>query len=288
MGTSCLGTRFEIGELIASGGMARVHQARDRQTGARVAVKLVDANNGEATARFWHEARFLSLIRHRNVIRYVDHGRLASLGLALVTEWLDGETLGRLARGDLEPAEAVAIVRQAAAGIAQAHARHVVHCDLKPSNLFLVDGSPDQVKVLDFGIARRADDARATPIAGTPGYMAPEQWLGSPVDARADVYALGCILFRCLAGRVPFPGSVPAQILYRVMIEGTPRLSAMRRDLPPELYDLVSGMLARDPANRPASAATVGTCLARLGLPGAPARLAKGTLVVHRSLVTGD
>jgi serine/threonine protein kinase len=289
-----LDARFAMGERIASGGMADVYEALDRRTGRRVAAKVVEAQDAEQTRSFWREARILAQIRHPNVVEYVGHGRLASGRLVLVTEWLEGETLEqRLARGELDATEAVALVHRAAVGLAQAHARRVVHCDLKPSNLFLVGRSPSRVKVLDFGIARLADH-RSVARAGTPGYMAPEQWLGSGVDARTDVYALGCILFRCLTGRAPFPGSLPAQILYRMMIEGTPNLGAVRRDLPRGLCDLVNGMLARDPAARPTSAAVVGSHLSQWGrrvragtlqparAPAAPVRLAAGTLPSRR------
>src|SRR5688572_4524575 len=126
-------------------------------------------------------------------------------------EWVEGETLSeRLARGPLAPREAVTVIRRVAEAVAQAHARGVVHRDLKPSNLVLPGGEVERVKVLDFGIALSTRELRAATgaVLGTPGYVAPEQARGAAaVDARADVFALGCVLYECLSGRPAFSAS---------------------------------------------------------------------------------
>jgi serine/threonine protein kinase len=157
--------RFEVERLAGSGGMGTVYRARDRQgAGESVALKVL-SGAGDDAERFAREARVLAELRHPAVVRYVAHGVLADGQPWLAMEWLDGETLAdRLARAPLGVAESLAILRRSAAGLAVAHARGIVHRDVKPSNLFLVDGEPAQLKLLDFGIARWAIAARA-PLA---------------------------------------------------------------------------------------------------------------------------
>jgi hypothetical protein len=177
-------------------------------------------------------------------------------------EWLEGEDLGaRLARCPLTVGESLRLVTQVAAALAVAHARQVVHRDLKPSNLFLVGGDIDRVKVLDFGVARlmRGSDLTSTgDILGTPEYMSPEQARGEKsIDARADVFALGSVLFRCVCGRPPFFGKSPVAALTRLLLEEAPSLRQLRPEQPAELDDLVLRMLAKDPAQRPGDARAV-------------------------------
>ena len=153
--------RFELEELAESGGMGSVYRARDRLTGNRVAVKLLAKANQRWAERFRREALALAELAHPAIVRYVAHG-VCDGAPWLAMEWLAGEDLSaRLARLPLTAAESLALCSRAAHGLAAAHALGVVHRDVKPANLLLVDGDPRQVKVLDFGIARRDDDTRA-------------------------------------------------------------------------------------------------------------------------------
>src|SRR3954468_1575246 len=185
-------------------------------------------------------------------------------------EWLDGETLkSRLQRGPLAASEAVALAARVAGALGAAHARGVVHRDLKPSNLFLPGGRVEQVKVFDFGIAQREGKTQLTQtgmMLGTPGYMAPEQARASgQIDARADVFALGCVLFHCLTGVPPFDGDTAAAILAKILFDAAPRVSELWPEVPKNLDALVAQMLAKDPALRPSNGANLAAALAALG-----------------------
>jgi tetratricopeptide (TPR) repeat protein len=186
-------------------------------------------------------------------------------------QMLEGEDLAeRLEHGGLPVAEGLAVIRRAATALAFAHKNGVVHRDVKPSNLFLVEGNLEQVKILDFGIARAEllthGLTQTGAFLGTVGYMAPEQAMGSrSVDARADVFSLGCVLFECLTGQRPFTGDHVVAILAKVLREEAPRLRELRADLPPTLDALLARMLAKDPAERPADAGAVVKELAALG-----------------------
>ncbi|WP_437721978.1 serine/threonine-protein kinase [Sorangium sp. So ce861] len=202
-----------------AGGMGEVWKALDQETGQPVAVKLLPGHReaGDA-ARFAREARILSALEHAHVVRYVAHGADDEGAPYLVMEWLEGEDLAaRLRRGPLGVNEGVALALRVADALSFAHARGVVHRDLKPSNLFLPGGRLETVQVLDFGIARAKMATRVTGtgmLLGTPGYMAPEQARGEPdIEARADVFSLGCVLFECLTGEPAFGGEHLAAIL---------------------------------------------------------------------------
>src|SRR5262249_28067975 len=162
----------------------------------------------------------LAELRHPGFVQYLAHGRSERGELYLAMEWLVGEDLAeRLAARELSLTESLQLVTQVAAALAAAHARRIVHPDLKPPKLLLADGKVDRVKVLDFGVARLLPLETITQtgmIVGTPRFMAPEQARGAKdVDARADVFALGCVLFRCLTGEHPFAGETPGEVLGR-------------------------------------------------------------------------
>jgi hypothetical protein len=257
-----IGERFVVETLAAEGGMGAVYRARDRHTDAFAAIKVLRVSDGRSLERFAREARILAELRHPGFVQYLVHGRTERGQLYLAMEWLPGEDLGaRLAVRELTLTESIQLVTKVAAALAVAHARHIVHRDLKPSNLFLVDHEIERVKVLDFGVARLAPLETITEtgmIVGTPRFMAPEQARGvKNVDERADVFALGCVLFRCLTGELPFTGETPAEVLGSVVNDEAVRLRALRPELPHELDDLVASMLAKAPADRPPDAAAV-------------------------------
>jgi serine/threonine protein kinase/tetratricopeptide (TPR) repeat protein len=243
--------------------MATVFRAVDRQTGRDVALKLLAASANDEGGRFAREARVLAELTHPGIVRYVAHGVTPDGLCYLAMEWLEGETLRqRLERKALTLSESVALVAALAGALAEAHARGVVHRDLKPSNVFLPGCDPTAAKLLDFGIAHLSRGTRAATrtgmMLGTPGYMAPEQARGDKgIDARADVFALGTILFECVAGRPTFLGEHPMALLAKILIEEPPRLRAVRPDAPRAIESLVARMLAKDPAARPADASAV-------------------------------
>jgi serine/threonine protein kinase/tetratricopeptide (TPR) repeat protein len=260
--------RFEVEGHAGSGGMGTVYRARDRASGEQIAVKIL-RSSVEAPERFARETRVLATLRHPHIVRYIADGRTAGGEHWLAMEWLEGEPLHhRLRRAPLSPAESIELVRRVAEALSAAHERGIVHRDIKPSNLMLPEGDLARVKILDFGVAR-ITDARSTRtgvMVGTPGYMAPEQAKGEAgVGPRVDVFALGCVLFECLTGRTAFVGDNVMAVLAKILLEETPRLSDVRRDLPGELEELVGRTLAKRPEDRFADAAQLAVALARLG-----------------------
>jgi tetratricopeptide (TPR) repeat protein len=251
--------RFEIVALADWGGMGAVYRVLDRETGREVALKLLfDATSEE---RFSREARVLADLRHPRIVEYVAHGRTERGPLYLAMEWLQGMDLRARLASPMTPRDAFTVVLGAAEALAVAHTRGVVHRDVNPRNIYLVGGDVRGVKVLDFGIARplRATFGMTMPgvYLGTPGYMAPEQARGNQeVDARADVFALGCVLYECLTGRPAFTADNLMALLGKVLFEDAPRLR-QRGAFPPALDDLVERMMAKDVARRPADAAAV-------------------------------
>ncbi|WP_437671589.1 serine/threonine-protein kinase [Sorangium sp. So ce131] len=263
-----LAGRFELERVAGSGGMGDVYCARDRQGGEQVALKLLRSADVQLVARFQREARLLAELRHPAIARHVAHGVAEQGQHYLAMEWLEGEDLAaRLARGPLGLDEGIALVHRVAEALSLVHARGVIHRDLKPANLFLQGGQLDQVKILDFGIAR---DAAATggltepgvPL-GTPAYMAPEQVRGElDVDARADVYALGCILFECLTGQPPFWAEHTFAVLVKVLFDDAPRPSALRAEVPEAIDRLTAWLMAKERDGRPEDAAAAARALA--------------------------
>jgi hypothetical protein len=262
--------RFEIEYRVQGGGMGEVFRARDRASGRPAAIKVIATSHDPRGARFAREVQLLSELSHPAIVGYVAHGVTAVGAPFLVMEWLDGEDLRcRLARQPLSIGESIELITRVAEALGAAHARGIVHRDLKPSNLFLLDGRIDQVKVLDFGIAHQEGMTQLTrtgTLIGTPGYMAPEQARGQEaIDARADVFALGCLLFECLTGSRPFEGDSAIAILGKLLFEEAPRVSALWPEVPEDLDALVGRMLARDPALRPSDGTDLAAALTALG-----------------------
>jgi hypothetical protein len=255
-----LAGRYEFLRELGRGGTAVVYLARERATGREVAVKLVEhaADDGYPAARIVREARLAAGLRHPNIVGTlaVEDGEAAT---ALVTEYVAGGTLRAALRaqaGGDAPwpyARVAAVLRDVAGALAHAHARRVVHRDVKPENIFLAE--PEGRALLgDFGIARRiGPDALPTlagGAAGTPSYMAPEQVAGLAEDERTDVYALGLVGWELLAGRRPWQGETLYGVLHKQQHEPLPDLAALRPDIPAYLLAAIDGATAKDPAGR--------------------------------------
>jgi tetratricopeptide (TPR) repeat protein len=264
--------RFEIVDLAGAGGAATVHRAIDRKSGETVALKRLRGQpDGEAMVRFAREAHLLAQLSHPGVVRYVAHGYVEG-DLYLAMEWLEGTTLlERLGKRSLTIAESVTLVHRVAEALGATHASGIVHRDIKPANIFLVHGDPTQVKLLDFGVAYLrfgwAELTQAGAVIGTPGYMAPEQARGDRAhDARADVFSLGCVLYRCLSGKPAFTGPDLVAILAKVLLEEPPPVRTLRPEVPGDLDALVARMLQKRPEDRPVDASAVAAAIASLGL----------------------
>jgi predicted Ser/Thr protein kinase len=265
---SVVDDRFELCANAGSGAMGVVFRARDRASGHDVALKILRPQLGELTERFAREAQILSALAHPAIVRYVAHGLAPTGESFLAMEWLEGETLtARFKRTPTLPMEdALRVAMQVADALYAAHQRGIVHRDVKPGNIVLEGRDLGRVRLLDFGIARLESASRELTMTGvmlgTPGYMAPEQARGQrDIDARADIFALGCLLYRSLVGRTPFVSDEAMSVLLKVVLQDAPRLASLRPDLPPALDALVARMLSRKRDDRPADG---GAALAEL------------------------
>ncbi len=270
-----IGNRFEIERVAGVGGMGIVYRAFDRVAQGPVALKVVrDAND---SSRFAREARVLSGLKHPRIVRYVDHGTTDGKQAYLAMEWLDGEDLAaRLGRSGLTVAESIELAVNVAEALGAAHAQGIVHRDVKPSNILLLGEGVDRLKLLDFGIARITDVnlTRTSTLVGTPGYMAPELARGElEVDARADTFALGCVLFECLTGAPAFSGENVMAVLAKILLDSPPRARSLQAAIPPELDDLVARMMSKQRDRRPNTLAEVAKELAALGKVGPSQRV---------------
>ncbi len=249
--------RFEVVEEAGAGGMGVVYRAVDRLTGETVALKMLEGREPAEAARFLREGAVLADLGHPAIVRYVAHGTLADGRCYLALEWLTGEDLrSRLRRGRMSVAEAVAVGRRVAEALGYAHRRGLVHRDVKPSNIFVVDGDVERVKLLDFGIVRllgpEAEVTGAGARVGTLAYMSPEQARGLPdADARVDVFALGAVLYQCLSGKKPFHADDAMALIGKILLADPEPLAEVCPDAPPALVDVVERMLAKDRARRP-------------------------------------
>ncbi len=243
---------------IARGGTAGVYLGEHSGSGERVAVKLLDpfhAGHADIVDRMFAERTVSMSVRHPNLLE-VMHADRNALGLPyLVMEYLDGENLGDLAeRGPVQIDAILAITTQIACALNALHAGGYIHCDVKADNVFILYqttlGGWPRVKVIDYGVARKiADSSGDTTIAGTPAYMSPEQWRGTPC-VQSDVYALGCLLYELVTGEHPFHGTLPQMMLGHCEAFA-PRPSNLRSDVPAELERLIMRAMAKDPGMRP-------------------------------------
>lgn len=271
--------RFEIEHVAGHGGMGTVYRARDRSADVTIALKLLNTREDDAydERRFSREVQLLADLQHPGVVTYITHGQTAEGERFIAMEWLDGEDLGRrLSRGPLGLRDALLLVQRVASTMGTIHHRGVIHRDLKPKNLFLLGGDLGRVKVLDFGIARRLVPegglTRTGALIGTPGYMAPEQVSGGKeLTAATDVFALGCILYECLAGEPAFVAEQLYALLVCILYEEPPPITSRRQDIPQSVAVLLQRMLAKDPSQRFANAEEVAAAIAQLGvLPETP------------------
>jgi WD40 repeat protein len=259
VGTELAGYRIE--SLLGCGGMSVVYLAEDLRLKRKVALKLLAAGLAEDDSfrdRFLHESKAAASIDHPNIVPIYEAGTSEDL-LFIAMRYVEGRDLKeRLQRGGLEPAEAIGILAQVASALDVAHARGLVHRDVKPSNLLLdagarPDGS-DHVYLADFGITKRvseetafADDGQ---LLGTIDYLAPEQIAGEEIDGRADVYSLGCVLYECLVGQPPFGRDSDLAVVFAHLEAEPPAPSKQRPDLPVALDAVIARALAKEPEQR--------------------------------------
>jgi len=283
---------YRILREIGRGGMGSVWLGEHVELGQRVAIKVLlpqVALDADQVQRFFNEARAAASVKHPGIVQVLDFGRTPAGAAYLAMELLEGETLrARLrARGALGADDAAMIARQVATTLGAAHEAGVVHRDLKPDNIMLVPdpevASGERPKVLDFGIAKLAEDrwdasvaTRTGSLLGTPHYMSPEQCRGTgEIDARADVYALGCILFELVCGRPPFVSQGLGEIVGMHQFVPAPSPRSVRADVPEWLEVVILRALAKDPARRYASMDDLARALEGGGVPAA--RLARAS-----------
>jgi tRNA A-37 threonylcarbamoyl transferase component Bud32/tetratricopeptide (TPR) repeat protein len=276
---AALADRYELDRELGHGGMAMVYLARDVKHQRRVAVKVMrpELVATLATDRFLREIHIAAELQHPLIVPLYDSGGGPDGLLWYVMPYIEGETLrARLMReGPLPLEDALAIARDAAEALAWAHAHGIVHRDIKPENMLL---SGDHTLIADFGLARAVTQAAggftsSGLVVGTPQYMSPEQGAGSgAVDARSDIYSLGCVLYEMLAGEPPFTGPTPQAVIARHVSERVPSLVVVRPAIPAALEDVVERSLAKTPADRFATARAFGDAIERAAQPGARLR----------------
>jgi predicted Ser/Thr protein kinase len=276
--------RYELEELVGSGGMSAVYRAHDRLLERKVALKILHQRYGEDAEyleRFRREARAVAQLAHPNIVTVIDRGEDEERQF-IVFEYIDGDDLKQLVErsGPLPVDQVVRLGLDVARALAFAHERGIVHRDVKPQNVLL--NGDGQAKVTDFGIARSLDVERGVTqtgtVLGTSNYIAPEQASGQPVDERSDVYSLGVVLFELLTGDVPFVGDNFVAVAMKHVNEPAPLVLERRPDAPPRLGQLIDAMLAKDHRDRP----PMDTVVAELEALREPTTDAQATAVVRR------
>jgi eukaryotic-like serine/threonine-protein kinase len=251
-----LSERYELEELVGSGGMSSVYRAHDRVLDRKVALKVLHQrliDEEEYVERFRREARMVAGLLHQNIVTVIDRGDDDGNPF-IVFEFVDGENLKQLVdrEGPLPVEQAVELAMQVARGLAFAHANGYVHRDVKPQNVLL--NGDGEAKVTDFGIARSLDVKHGVTqtgtVLGTSDYIAPEQAQGQRVDEHTDVYSLGIVLYELLTGELPFTGDNFVAVAMKHINEDPPRVSSIRADVPPRVDEAVARALAKDPADR--------------------------------------
>jgi tRNA A-37 threonylcarbamoyl transferase component Bud32 len=264
-----LGNRYELGRLIGTGGMADVYEGFDRLLGRQVALKIPHpqlARDPSFLVRFRREATMAASLAHPGVVAVYDSGQDDGVSY-MVMEYVEGATLAAVLRaeGAFEPSRAADLAIAVCSALGAAHAKGLIHRDVKPSNIMLArDG---RVKVMDFGVARTLTSSMtltgSVGIVGTAKYMSPEQARGAAVDGRSDLYSLGVCLYECLSGRPPFEGDSPVAIATRHVYAAPPPLRSLRPDLQPAYETVTARAMAKDPTNRYQTAAELAEDLRR-------------------------
>lgn len=263
-----LGGRYELGEMIGTGGMADVYIAQDLRLHREVAVKILRsdlARDPAFVARFNKEALAAAALNHPGIVAVYDSGQEeTSSGLMpyIVMEYVRGHTLREiLQKGErLAFERALEIVSGVLDALAYSHKNGIVHRDIKPGNIMIT--STGEVKVMDFGIARALSDAGATltstwNIVGTAQYLSPEQATGGQADARSDLYSLGCLFYELVSGKPPFSGETPVAIAYQHVSAPLPLITSVEPSLDPALNAFFGVALAKDSSDRYPSAAAM-------------------------------
>ena len=252
-----LAGRYSIDRELGRGGMGVVYLAREVHLDRLVAIKLLPPDRSANTTlrdRFLREARLAAKLSHPHIIPIHAVDEVDGF-VYYVMSYVDGETLAQRVRqrGPMSASEGSRVLREAAWALAYAHSQGLVHRDVKPDNI-LIEFSTGRALVADFGIAAAAGEAAADGISGTPEFMSPEQALGGDIDARSALYGLGATAFYAFSGRLPFEGDSATQILAKQVTEAPPPLGSLGIAVPRKLAQLVDRCLAKDPAQRPASA----------------------------------
>ena len=261
-GNQTYGGRYAVIERIGVGGMAEVYRARDELLGREVAVKVLSerlSTDRSFVERFRREAQAAANLNHPNIVSLYDYGSEGDTNF-IVMEYIDGKSLGEVISEEapLLPERAAEIAGDVAKALERAHNAGLVHRDIKPNNIMLT--STGQTKVTDFGIVRAVGGeaeqqmTQTGMVIGTAAYLSPEQAQGNPVDARSDVYSLGCVLYEMLTGSTPFTGDTPLAVAYKHVRETPDPPSAINPDVPEDLDAIAMKALAKNPDNRYSSA----------------------------------
>ena len=285
--------RYRVEKELGKGAMGVVYQGRDPTIGRMVAIKTLalsaefeGAELDEARQRFFREAETAGRLQHPGIVTIFDAGEEHDLAY-IAMEFLHGHDLQQHTRSGqlLDPAQVLRIGRQVALALDHAHRQGVVHRDIKPANVML-DPDTGAVKVTDFGIARITDSTRTKTgvVLGTPSFMAPEQLAGARVDGRADLYALGVMLYQLLTGELPLRGESLSALMYQIANVEPPELRLLCPDAPAELAALLRRLLAKQPQDRPDSGAEVAAVLERIEWQASD----RSFEATHRLVPSGD
>ena len=301
MNERLLGSRYEIGKMIGTGGMADVYLAKDKRLSRDVAVKVLRSElvrDATFVSRFRKEALSAAGLNHPGIVAVYDSGEeensSGSRTPYIVMEYVSGQTLREIIqrgeRMDLE--RVITITRGILEALDYSHKKGIIHRDIKPGNIMITDSG--DVKVMDFGIARALDESATMTntwnVVGTAQYLAPEQATGSSADARSDLYALGCVFYELVTGRPPFTGDTPVAIAYQHVSAELPKPSTLQPSLNKAVDDFLSVALAKNPDHRYQSAATMQKDLKRLVAYSSVAHLGfivLGTFALTNQAITG-